>query len=129
MHDHGHAAVSLWDKEALSEDYTHCFTHCFHLSFPLNNQPITIVVGGSSKRNYRSVLTRVVAEPPVCFNSSKGAVCLVAGWEGKGLLMEIHSELIAGHYTTTGRDQRKELNGRGRRALVNHRTHTHAHTL
>lgn len=38
--------------------------------------------------------------------------------------MEIHSELIAGHYTTAGRDWRKELNGRWRRALVNHYTHT-----
>lgn len=76
-----------------------------------------------SKRNYRSVITRKDVEPPVCFNFSRRAVCLSAGWEGKGLLMEIHLELIAGHYTTTGRDQRKELNGRWRRALVNHYTH------
>lgn len=94
---------------------------------PLNNQTITIMVGGGCKRNYRSVITREEAESPVCFNFSNGAVCLGAGWERKGLLMEIHSELIAGHYTTTGRDQRKELNGRRRRVLVNHHTHTHTH--
>lgn len=92
-------------------------------SCPLNNYGVTIVVGVRSKRNYRSVITRKEAEPPVCFNFSRRAVCLGAGREGKGLLMEIHSELIAGHYTTTGRDQRKELNGRWRRALVNHYTH------
>lgn len=65
-----------------------------------------MVAGGSSKKNYRSVITRALAEPPACFNFSNGAVCLGAGREGKGLLMEMHSELIAGHYTTTGRDQR-----------------------
>lgn len=92
---------------------------------PLNNQTINVLVGGGSETNYRSVITRGEAEPPVCFNSSRRAVCLGAGREGKGLLMETHSELIAGHYTSTGRDQRKELNGRWRRALVNHHTHTH----
>lgn len=91
---------------------------------PLNNCSVTIMVGVRSKKNYRSVITRKEVEPPVCFNFSRRAVCLSAGREGKGLLMEIHSELIAGHYTTTGRDQRKELNGRWRRALVNHYTHT-----
>lgn len=90
---------------------------------PLNNGSVTLMVGVRSKRNYRSVITRKEVEPPVCFNFSRRAVCLSAGREGKGLLMEIHSELIAGHYTTTGRDQRKELNGRWRRALVNHYTH------
>lgn len=90
---------------------------------PLNNCSVTLMVGVRSKRNYRSVITRKEVEPPVCFNFSHRAVCLSAGREGKGLLMEIHSELIAGHYTTTGRDQRKEFNGRWRRALVNHYTH------
>lgn len=82
------------------------------------------MVGGRSKRNYRSIITREEAEPPMCFNFSHRAVWLGAAREGKGLLMEIHSELIAGHYTTAGRDWRKELNGRWRRALVNHYTHT-----
>lgn len=83
------------------------------------------MVGGSGERNYRSVIITEVAVPPVCYNFSNRAVCLHAGWKRKGLLMAIHSELIAGHYTTTGRDQRKGLNGWGRRAPIKHYTHTH----
>ena len=65
------------------------------------------MVSGNGERNYRSVIIREVAMPPVCYNSLTDI--LQGGKEG--LLMTIHSELIAGHYTTTGRDQRKELNG------------------
>lgn len=31
---------------------------------------ITVIVGGSGKRNYRSVITREAMEPPACFNFS-----------------------------------------------------------
>lgn len=95
---------------------------------PSSNQGETVAVGGGRKRDNRSVITRAVAAPPARFNLSNGAVLLAAAREGKGLLMETHSQLIAGHYTTTGRDRRKGLNGRRRGELVN-RTHTHARTL
>lgn len=78
------------------------------------------MLGSSCKESYRPVITREVVLPPVCYNFFNRAVCLSAGWEWKGLLMEIHSELIAGHYTTIGRDQKKELNGWRRRVLVKH---------
>ena len=80
-------------------------------------------MGSSGEGNYRSVITREAVRPPVCLEPFAS----VQGGKEKGLLMEIHSELIAGHYTTTGRDQRKQLNGRGKSALVNHHTHTHTH--
>lgn len=84
------------------------------------------MLGSTCKESYRSTITREVLSPPVCYNFFNRAVCLSAGWEWKGLLMEIHSELIAGHYTTIGRDQKKELNGCRRRVLVKHE---HTHTL